>query len=452
VIVRDATSDAARLADRELLEDQWREVLAALPAAELHDWLDAGDGVVPRGAVARAIELGLGSSRRSERVPMAASSQRMARENPDLELPASSWVEWGTRWRFRVSSLVAARLANREGRAVLVDGNGAAIDLAAPGALIGLEDNEAAVYELPLVGATADDRRWLHPGLRSCGVDPVHPIGWRGHRMEIYWSYIGAAEVGFLSATDHDWPCGPAKKLWGHEDNDPVAVAVTPRGDLCAQTFEHDVLITVGMPIGWHRAGGVDAAVFARDPRRAVFYAQTAAFVEDRGVANLLEEDNRELAPVVVLGPDETTRYAVDLRHRVVRVTYAEDAAAATVVGGPDAGYAVFDAEHRLVRCGAGLLLGGWFRHATIEHDGALWREDLATGARTLLGAAVRAACLDPDVEMVVQDAIREGRHDAAALLRASHPTRAIEGELCVVAIPGTRNVIEIGERYLRVL
>jgi hypothetical protein len=298
----------------------------------------------------------------------------------------------------------------------------------------------------------AADERWIHPGYYVGAVDPVHPVGWRGDRMDIYWSYAGAAETGFLSATDHDWPCGPSKKLWGFDDNDPIAVAITPAGDLCAQTFDHDVLLTVGMPIGWHRAGAVDVAAFARDPRRAVYYAQTPEFVTERSVDDLLEEDNRELCPVVVLGPDDTARYAVDLRHRVVRITYEGHAELAAIVEGPDAGYAVFDADHRIVRRGQGILLGGWFRHATIEHDGWLWREDLATGRRTLLCAAARARCLDPIDELVVQDAIREGRHETAAELRERVSTEPIEGDLHTVAIPGTRNIVEIADRYLRVL
>src|SRR4029079_7670212 len=115
---------------------------------------------------------------------------------------------------------------------------------------------------------------------------------------------------------------------------------------------------------------------------------QTAEFVAERSVDDLLEEDNRELSPVVVLGPDDAARYAVDLHDRVVRIAYAGTAEVAAIVGGPDAGYAVFDADHGIVRRAEGRLLGGWFRHATIEHDGWLWREDLATGRRTMLCAA----------------------------------------------------------------
>jgi hypothetical protein len=435
VIVRDRIR--AEPVDDELrdpLDDEWRGVLASLPHAEVFDWVDLGDAAPCRAAIARALEHSHATSPR----PLCA--------NPDLNLPPSAWVEWNAVPDWRAVATVASQLAIRDGHAWLVAAPGGFIDLAALGPPIAIEVVED-VCGLPLAGGGSDP-----PGRFACGVDPVHPIAWRGHRMAVYWMYRGATELGFLTATDHDYPCGPAKKLWGYADNDPIAIAVTPTGDICAQTFEHDVLLTVGMPIGWHRAGAVDVAAFVRDPRRAVLYAQTAEFVESRATDDLLEENNRDLAPVVVLGPDRDVRYAVDLQHRVVRITATGDVPAAAIVGGPDAGYAVFDADHRIVRRGVGRLLGGWFRHATIEDDGWLWREDLATGARTLLGSAVRTACLDPDVEQVVQDAIREGRHEAVAQLRAKHPTCAIAGERHVVAIPGTRNIIELAERYLRVL
>ena len=366
-----------------------------------------------------------------------------APSNPDLELPMSPWIAvTGTDYKPHV--IVHARLAI-DGEAVLIDTRGTRVSLAAPREPVHIESADDDVG--PTVVPQAIRPAGL-PGTRRCGRDPIHPVGWRGTRMAVYWTY----ETGFLSATDHDYPTGPAKKLWGHGNNDPVAVAVTPAGDACVQRFDHDVTFLDVVPIAWHRAGAVDVAAFVRDPRRATFYAQTADFASYRATEDLLDEDNREVAPVVVLGPSPTARYALDLRHRVIRIRNQGETALAEVVGGPDEGFAVFDREHRVVRRGTGLLLGGWFRYATIEDGGSLWREDLATGARVLLGSAERVACVDPDVEAVVQDAIREGRHDEVAALRASHPTRAIEGELEVVPIPGTRNILELGAGTLRVV
>ena len=114
--------------------------------------------------------------------------------------------------------------------------------------------------------------------------------------------------------------------------------------------------------------------------------------------------------------------------------------------------FAVFVAKHQLVRRGAGVLLRGWFRFATVEDAGQLWREDLATGDRVALGSAARVECVDADVEAVVLDASREGRNDAVAELRARHATRAITAERTGIPIPGTRNVMEFRSDRLRII
>lgn len=408
------------------------------------EWRDHGDGGPCREAIARA--LARAAPARADDPAVASGPGGHAQE---LELPASAWVEWTSEHPYDALACIAAQLVVREGRAALVDARGALVDLAAPTSpiVIGRAD-PSVVAGRPL--ASSADR------LTSCGFDPTHPVGWRGHRMAVYWSYVGARDVGFLSATDHDYPCGPAKKLWGYKDNDPVAVAVTPDADACAQRFEHDVLFTCNVPVAWHRAVNVDAhvdvAAFVDDPRRALFYAESEEWRGGEGSPDVLDEDNRDCPPAFVLGPGASARYAVDLRHRVVRITGTHDVAVGVVLGGPGDGYAVFDDEHRLVRRGTGLLLGGWYRHATVEDDGALWREDLATGRRTLLGHADRVRCVDESAEAVAQDAIREGRHDEAARLRAGQPCITIEGAVQVLAIPGTRNVLEIADRFLRVL
>jgi hypothetical protein len=424
IVVRDGTNEP--LPDG-IVAAAWRDAVAAVDAEVLE----------LRAALARAVELARDLP--DDPPPMVVAAE--------VELPASAWVPY-TRGNYLWPEYIAAKLATAGDRSVLVDATGHAIDLWAPRGPIALDYDRDAVVALPPNVADADARA----NHRSCGADPMHPVLFRGHRMRVMWWYAGATGACHLCGTDHDWPCGPAKKLWGYADNAPVAVAVAPHADACVQTFEHDVLVTAAVPIGWHGAGAVDVAAFAPDRRRALFYAHTAEFAADRATDDLFDEDNRELAPVVVLGPDDRVRYAVDLHHRVVRITNPDGTPAAAIVGGPGDGYVVCDADHRVVRRGTGQLLGGWFRHATVEDDGVLWREDLATGARTRLDTAARVACVDPDVELVVQDAIREGRHDAAAQIRAAHAATAITGERVVLAIPGTRNVLELADGYLRVL
>jgi hypothetical protein len=118
------------------------------------------------------------------------------------------------------------------------------------------------------------------------------------------------------------------------------------------------------------------------DPLRALLFCTgPRSYVDPLDPA---AEDVRSHAPAVVLGPDAACRYAVDLSDPTWRIRGRRSERL------PDGGYAVYDAEHALVRRGEGQLLGGWFRWATVLHDGALWREDLATGARQALGPAER--------------------------------------------------------------
>jgi hypothetical protein len=223
-------------------------------------------------------------------------------------------------------------------------------------------------------------------------------------------------------AQQHDDPL-PAAKVYGFDDNEPVQVTLAPDASVYATRFGHDVLVTSAVPIGWHRAGEVGVAAFAHDRRRAIFFARSPAHAKAHATeaAELDDIDARDLAPCVVIGPDEQTRYAVDLTfavHRIVATKCGPDEI--THLGGPDGGFAVFDADHRLVRRGSGRLLGGWFRWATIEEGGHYWREDLATGERMRLGQVRSAPSDGADVD--------------------------------VLAIPGARNVLLVTEKYLRVV
>jgi hypothetical protein len=102
------------------------------------------------------------------------------------------------------------------------------------------------------------------------------------------------------------------------------------------------------------------------------------------------------------------------------------------------------------VRRATGRLLGGWWRWATVDDAGSYWREDLATGARTRLGPVDVAIADDPHIESIARDAAREGRHDDAAQIRAGHPSTRVDP--IALAIPGTRNVLLVTPREIRVL
>ena len=121
-------------------------------------------------------------------------------------------------------------------------------------------------------------------------------------------------------------------------------------------------------------------------------------------------------------------------------------------MGGPDEGFAVFDADHRLVRRASGRLLGGWFRWATLEEDGAYWREDLATGERVRVAPVDLAVAEDPELESVARDAVLAGRLDAALADNAESPSRSVGDLVGVLAMAGTRNVLLVTATHLRVV
>jgi hypothetical protein len=379
---------------RALADDLWREVMAGFGRpCELFDDLAA--------ALDRAVTLAA-----ITRDPIAPSPARALVEHPGG--PRFSFAR-PDGWR-NLAEVLHAQLAGT----TLHTGDGA----------FSLHDPPAHVSRLPLrdrhVAVAPDGRlaefgertqlaigeeRFVAYGVLPLGFDANHPVGWTGHRMHTFWLYRGRRGWGYLCGTDHDWPCGPAKKLYGSRNNYPRWVDLAPDLSLSAHHYDHDVLVTSATPVRWRTADRVDVADFPHDPQRVVYFAQTEASIYE-----LEDEDARELAPVLVLGGAPEAAYAIDLRHRVYRVTApAPGEGRWEPVGGGADGFAVFDRAHREVRRASGRLLGGWCRKATVAERGYLWREDLVTGDRRML--------------------------------------EEVEGEiLCAVGLPGTANVVVVTE------
>jgi hypothetical protein len=248
-------------------------------------------------------------------------------------------------------------------------------------------------------------------GQVAIGFDANHPVGWTGYRMFPSWLNLGRTGPGYLSCTDHDFPCGPSKKLYGYADNDPVRAELAPDASYVAFTFEHDVLLTRAMPIAWRNAGALDVADFPRDLER------TALFVHDPEspfTSELLDEDARARPPVVVLGPSASARYAVDLSGHTYRIAGTTPNEGRVVqVGGPEPSFAVFNAQHALIRNASGQLVGGATGYALVLDAGSYFREELGSGRRSLLGSAEGAP-------------------------------------VCAVPVPGTRNVVLITSQNSR--
>jgi hypothetical protein len=122
------------------------------------------------------------------------------------------------------------------------------------------------------------------------------------------------------------------------------------------------------------------------------YAARTALFIHDPEspyTSDLLDDDARSRAPVVVLGPSASARYAVDLSGHTYRIAGTTPNEGRVVrVGGPEPCFAVFDVHHELTRKAAGQLVGGGAGHALVLEGGCYFREELGSGQRDLLGSS----------------------------------------------------------------
>lgn len=387
----------------------WRAALPPGVPVEIVPWV-AGDAAACRGALDRAIRLAATLPEQPPPPPVAV---------PDLELPPGPWIDCDEDYPPILMRLLSAGL-----HGTTLETSAGDVELTALPSRVGLVVRREGPYPL--------------------ARDPVHPVQWEGERMYAGLRY-GDGELGAL---DHDYPCGPAKKLWGFSSNNALDAAMSPEADLAVVHFSHDVLVTSRIPIRWSAMRGPDGAVvevarFERDVERCVLFAR------DPGVEHytddLRDEDAREHAPCAMLAGEQ--RYAVDFALDTYRLT-ADDV---EPIGESGSGFGVFDRDHRLVRTGTGELLGGWHRHATIIDGDFVWREDLVTGVRRAVVPTDFRTCADPEIEAIARDAMREGRFDRAAQIHAEHPA-ATDGEARVIAVPGTRNILYIVRGRFRVI
>jgi hypothetical protein len=384
--------DEEPIADDELrdyVEELWQELATgfAVPL-ELHDWRTEAD---LQGVLERAAEL----AEQLEATPAPAPPR------PALTLSPGPRFEWLPRRygdALKFAQALASGLRLTPSGAVL-ETETATFQLATQAEAIQQDSFGFFESALPDGRRIARQRgkegrhRWLLGeqaftvyGDVVVGFDAHHPVGWSGYRMFQYWIYLGKTGPDYLSCTDHDYPCGPSKKLYGYADNDPVRAELAPDATYVAFTFEHDVLLTCALPIRWRSAGAVDVADFSRDLERTVLFVHDP---ESPFTTDLLDEDARDRPPVVVLGPSSSARYAVDLSGHTYRMAGTTPNEGRVVsVGGPEPCFAVFDVHHELTRKASGQLLGGASGHALVLDGGSYFREELGTGQRTPLGPA----------------------------------------------------------------
>lgn len=395
----------------EFIEDEWRSCAQgfAIPVALL-DFRSDDDAM---SAVARAREIARSLAPRS--LPAAPELPSEFRPGPRIEFIPLERLD------LRNTCELQRLLAN----SVRLTDRGPALETPAGTALLTVEQASLALDPRARWSCVLADGRWLTRGTDRLwqldeevltlyghwplGFAATQPVGFTGHRMRVFWYYRGKHGVGHLYATDHDYPCGPAKKLWGYADNEPVRCELASDASVVAQHFEHDVLVTSAVPLRFSHA---DELLVARGPRD---FGRAVYFVNDPELgsipADLLDEDARDRAPTLVLGTTARARYAVDLSYQVYRLTRTESVeATVTPVAREPGTFAVFDQEHQLVRSGSGRLLGGSSGYALILEGASYVREELSSAARVCLGSA------------------------------RGNP-------LCSVPVPGTRNVILVSEQ-----
>jgi hypothetical protein len=226
---------------------------------------------------------------------------------------------------------------------------------------------------------------------RPIGIDPTARVAWTGGRCYFDWRVLGPRGPALWTPSSHDWPCGHGKKLYGYADNDPLFVHLAADASACMSVYEHDTLITPGLPLRWRDLGRFALAERTRGHPRALLFVHEggeAAFPSDPFEA---DEDARDRFVVASLGPSPTAAYVVSLELPTYRLV--DDVV--SYLGQGDE-WQVYDVEHRVVWRERGRMLAGWGPWLTFERDATLWRTDLRDRS------CVRLAVVDRSIAAAV--------------------------------------------------
>lgn len=322
------------------------------------------------------------------------------------------WLDWplpkGVRSEYEpadVVRLLAPALCRAHGRVSLLDGfDGTRLDLQTGRreSVSGLA-GKASIWRP--IAATPDGQAWLEgvdrntfriEGARSgaahgggwgapIGFDPSGRIAWMGGRCYFHFCVVTDQDALYWTPSNHDWPCGHGKKLYGFKDNEPLFITLAADASACLSTYEHDTLLTPQIPLVWRDVGGFALAERMRGEPRALLFCRSDGDDVFPGDPLEADEDARDEYVVATLGPSPEFRYAVSLEKPTYRL--ANDRVVR--LGGPRGGWIVCNDRHDVVHQAEGRLLGGWGPWVVIEQDGALHREDFVKGNRELLDFAV---------------------------------------------------------------
>ncbi|GAB5543597.1 MAG: hypothetical protein SangKO_033570 [Sandaracinaceae bacterium] len=335
--------------------------------------------------------------------------------------PPGPWLEWsppggGGDGALRLDDCLrhlAPQLCAPGGRPALLDvAAGARVDLGS-GERTPVARLESMKDEWHPCAATVDGERWLRAGPaprtgvprswsldgaaptdpmpgawgRPIGIDPSQRLAWAGDRCFFHWYALTEWGPACWTPSSHGWPDGHAKKLLGYKSNEPLWVQVAPDASACLSVYEHDALLTPGLPLRWRDVGPFALAERAAGEPRALFFQRSDSEDAFPGDPERGDEDARDRLATVALGPSDALRYVVGLEAPTWRLRGERGER----LGGAEPGYLAFDAAHRVVRRGAGRLLAGWDRWIVVQRGERLVREELTSGAVEDLGPAGRA-------------------------------------------------------------
>ena len=220
------------------------------------------------------------------------------------------------------------------------------------------------------------------------GLWPSEPVqlGWSGGRCVFDWLLISSGQAGHLSACEHEWPCGHAKKQYGFLDNEPCWIQLSSEADCYLSVYQKDAIINDEVPIRWTSYGNTWAACPRQTSKnRALFFCHDESDSWDGNPLDPDDSDARMLRPAIVLGPNPALRYALDLSRPVYRIQgntsqLVSGAATRAPQSSKTGHFGVYSADHQLRRLGSGRLLGGWDRWLTTLKSGRLQREEIDSG------------------------------------------------------------------------
>ncbi|MCB9679652.1 MAG: hypothetical protein H6737_31385 [Alphaproteobacteria bacterium] len=306
--------------------------------------LQHGPPVVLRGAEGLAVALDAALEHAGPELPEPAARPRRTM------LPGGPWLDWPGGTTFQTPATRIARALRTSEDAVTLHEAGEALDL---------RTGTRVEREGPVDPERAGRGDWRRgtatfpgPAGHWVGADPYGRVAWSGMRCRYHWwlGSHGAARPWVPS--EHDWPLGHAKKLWGYMDNDPVRFELAPDAERALSHYEHDVLLC-GLPLRWRAMGDLLVAVRFSGPPNALFYVSDGVHPGDPRDPE--DSDARHRAPVVALGgPTPDALYAVGFEASTFRLM-----AGSTPEHLGDDGWAVYDTSHQEVSRGFDRLLGG---------------------------------------------------------------------------------------------